>query len=158
MAENKTEKYELKNPGGSKQDAKLINAFSEAAQEIGLSQEAAQKFLDKMAPILSEHLSEQAREVQKGWHTSSAADKEFGGEKLKENLAIATKALDHLDSIPRGEKTTPLRTLLQETGLGSHPELVRLLIRAGKAIRGDKSGGKSNADATSVLYDNTKER
>ena len=82
-------------------------------------------------------------------------DKEFGGPALAENLSVAKKALDAFG-------TAELRTLLNESGLGNHPEIVRLFFRAGKAISEDrvvtgstgqaKAGPKSFSDLADVLY------
>ena len=87
------------------------------------------------------------------WLETSKADKEFGGEKLPENLGVARKALDAF-------ATPELCKLLDETGLGNHPEVIRMFFRAGKAISEDKfvggnqaGGGKANP--ANVLYDKT---
>jgi hypothetical protein len=86
---------------------------------------------------------------------ASKQDKEFGGPALAENLSVAKKALDAFG-------TAELRTLLNESGLGNHPEIVRLFFRAGKAISEDrvvtgstgqaKAGPKSFSDLADVLY------
>ena len=151
------EKYEFKAPEGTEFDPGILSAFEGAAKEADLSQDAAQKVLDKMAPALAERQAAQIQAVHTQWTEASKADKEFGDEKLKENLGVAKKTLDEFDPIPAGEKTTPLRTLLDTTGLGNHPEVLRLLYRAGKAISEDKFvGGKPGStpavDATQVLY------
>ena len=147
------EKYEFKAPEGLEYDPEILGAFTEAAKEAKLSQDAAQQLIEKMAPAITARQADQVKAIHKEWQDASSADKEFGGEKLAENLGVARKALDNL-------ATPELRTLLEETGLGNHPEVIRLLFRAGKAISEDKfvggrptgSGGKS---AAAVLYDKT---
>jgi len=139
------EKYEFKAPEGTDFDPGIVEAYSGAAKEAGLSQDAAQKVLEKMAPALAARQTAQVEAIHKEWSDASTADKEFGGEKLKENLAIARKAYDAYDPIPQGQTTTPLRTLLETTGLGNHPEIIRLLYRAGKAISEDHFVGGSAA-------------
>ena len=83
---------------------------------------------------------------------SARADKEFGGEKLDENLAIAKTALDKF-------ATPEFTKLLNDTGLGNHPEVLRVFVRAGKAISPDSvipgKAAPSPADRLSALYDNT---
>lgn len=158
---NAPEKYEFKAPEGKEYDSQLLEAFTGAAKEADLSQEVAQKLIDTMGPALAERQVEQVKAVITGWTEQSKSDAEFGGEKFKENLGIAKKALDAFDPIPSGEKTTALRTLLDTSGMGNHPELIRVLYRAGKAISEDKfvagtvSGKGPAKDATSVLYDKT---
>ena len=138
------EKYEFQAPEGREFDPSVVDAFSEVARDLNLTQEAAQKVLDKMAP------------VRTGWTESTKADKELGGEKLQENLGIAKAALERFGS-------AELKTLLHETGAGDNPEIIRLLYRVGLATREDTvvpgSAGapagdnKSRAD---ILYDKTK--
>lgn len=134
------EKYEFKAPEGKQFDAEVLTAYSEVARELNLSQEAAQRVLDAMAPKMAERQVAQIEAVQRGWIDSAKSDKEFGGEKLPENLGVAKKALDAFG-------TTELRTLLNESGLGNHPEVIRFMFRAGKAISEDRmvTGGRGEA-------------
>jgi hypothetical protein len=146
------EKYEFKAPEGTEYDPGILDAFSSAAKEADLSQEAAQMLIEKMAPALAARQVGQVEAIHKEWLEASSADKEFGGEKLQENLGVARKALDAFG-------TPELRSLLDTTGLGNHPEVIRLLFKAGKAISEDTftSGRKveSSGGATS-FYPNSK--
>lgn len=152
------EKYEFKAPEGREFDAETIARFSEVAKELNLTNEAAQSILDKMGPQLASRQESQIKAIQNQWMQASTADKEFGGEKLTENLSVAKKALDAFGS-------PELRTLLNESGLGNHPEIIRILYRAGKAISEDQmvsgnkgtakpAGPKSFADLADALYSN----
>lgn len=134
--EGAPEKYEFKAPEGREFDAEVITAFSDVAKELNLSNEAAQKMLDKMAPLMESRTAQQIESVKAQWMETSMADKEFGGEKIRENLAVAKKALDQFGS-------PQLRELLEQSGLGNHPEMIRLMYRAGKAISEDKYVGPS---------------
>lgn len=150
------EKYEFKAPEGSEYDPEILESFSGAAKEAGLTQDAAQKLIEKMAPALAARQVDQVNAIHEDWRQSALSDKEFGGEKLTENLAVARKALDQF-------ATPELRTLLDETGLGNHPEVIRMLYRTGKAISEDKfvggaSAGTGKADPTAVLYDRTPQK
>ncbi len=146
------EQYEFKAPEGMSFDDAVIGAFSEVAKELNLPQDAAQKVLDKMVPVMAARQAEQLQVARGEWANLSKADKEFGGDKLEENLALVKKARDQFAS-------PELRAMLDETGLGNHPEVVRFFYRAGKAISGDSfvggrapnAGGKSLADR---LYSN----
>ncbi len=147
------EKYEFKAPEGTEYDPEVLDAFSAAARKGGLSQDAAQKLIEEMAPALAARQVDQVQAIHKEWHDASSADKEFGGEKLKENLGVARKALDTFG-------TPELRTLLDETGLGNHPEVIRMLYRAGRAISEEKfvggaARGTGAANPANVLYDKT---
>lgn len=135
------DKYEFKATEGEAFDAEVIKAYSEVAKELNLTQDAAQKVLDKVAPVISRQQQAGIEAVRKGWRESTAADKEFGGDRLEANLAIAKKAIDKFG-------TPELRALLDNTDLGSHPEVVRLMYRVGKAISEDSkvvAGGSGGA-------------
>jgi hypothetical protein len=139
------EKYEFKD--ADKIDAKVLEAFTESAKEANLSQDAAQKLLDKVAPALQARTDEQVKQVHQQWTEASTTDKEFGGAKLKENLAVAKKGLDQFS-------TPELRTFLEASGLGSHPEVIRLLYRVGKAISEDTfvGGRKTQAQSPEEVF------
>lgn len=124
------EQYEFKAVDGAEISTEALADFSEVAKELNLSQDAAQKVLDKMAPALARRQAEAIEGVKTQWADTARTDKEFGGDKLAENLAVAKKALDTFG-------TPELRTLLNESGLGNHPEVIRVLYRAGKAISED---------------------
>lgn len=132
------EAYEFKAPEGASFDDAVIKAYSEVAKELNLPQESAQKVLDKVAPVLAQRQAEQIQAAQTEWANTSKSDAEFGGEKLDENLGIAKKALETFG-------TPELGKLLNESGLGNHPEVIRLLYRAGKAISEDSFVGSGKA-------------
>jgi hypothetical protein len=133
-SEGAPDKYEFKD--ADKMDPTVLGSFSEAAKAANLTQDAAQKLLETMAPKLAERTQERVKAVHKQWTEASTTDKEFGGEKLKENLGVARKALDQFGS-------PELKTFLEDTGLGSHPDVIRMLYRVGKAISEDKFVGGS---------------
>lgn len=139
--EGAPESYEFKAEEGQAFDDQVIGAFSEVAKELNLSQDAAQKVLDKMAPVIASRQAEQISAAQAAWTESAKTDKEYGGEKLTENLAVAKQALDQFG-------TPELRTLLEESGLGNHPEVIRMFYRTGKAISEDRFVSGSRANGT----------
>ena len=147
------EMYEFKAPEGKEYDNAVLEPFAEAAREANLTQDAAQKILDRMAPALAARQQEQVAAVRTGWLESSRTDKEFGGEKLQENLSAAKRALDSYAA-------PEFRKLLDDTGLGNHPEVIRMLVRVGKSMNEDSfvSGGaafKGTHDLAAKLYPNT---
>ena len=125
------EQYEeFKSPEGVTLDSQALENFSEVARELNLSQDDAQKVIDKMAPAMAARNEEVMTQLREQWLSDTSSDKEFGGEKLNENLGMAKKALDTFGS-------PELTQLLNETGLGNHPEVIRVFYRAGKAISED---------------------
>lgn len=146
------EKYEFKAPEGREFDPNVLEQYSKVAKELNMSNESAQKMLDTIAPALAQKQQDAIAAARAEWETSAKADKEFGGEKLGENLATAKKALETFG-------TPELRTLLNDSGLGNHPEIIRAFYRAGKAISEDSfvSGSADPKVETSIaqkLYPN----
>lgn len=151
------EKYEaFKAPEGATLDPGVMGQFEEAARELNLPQDAAQKMVDKMAPIMAARQAEQLQAMRTSWAEESKADKEFGGEQLSANMAHAQKAMTQF-------ATPELKALLNDSGLGNHPELIRFMVRAGKALgednivnSGASNAGNSSRTAAEVLYPSTK--
>jgi hypothetical protein len=150
-AEGAPEKYEFKPVEGVNLSDEVVGKFSDVAKELNLSQDAAQKMLDQVAPAIARQQYAAIQNLNEQWVSAVKADKEIGGEKLGANLAIAKKARDAFG-------TDGLRKLLNESRIGNHPEVIRFFVRAGQAISEDTfvSGGTRPAsggkDAATVLY------
>ena len=124
-------------------DPNVLTAFGEVAKELDLPQEAAQKVLDKVAPVIQARQAEQVEKARVEWAEDSKSDEEFGGETFNANIEVAKTALNAFG-------TEPFKQLLSESGLGNHPEVIRFMYRAGKAISEDAYVGNSQgADAKS---------
>lgn len=142
-------------PDGTAIPADVVAQVKALAKDMDLTQEQAQKLVDlniKQDQTMANQLAEQGKQ----WLNELPSDKEFGGEKLSENLAIAKKAIDAFG-------TPELKEILEKSRLGNHPEVIRAFYRAGKAISQDNrfvaggSGAKpAKADAASSLYPNQK--
>lgn len=140
-------------PEGVKSDPEVMTKFKALAKERNLSQTDAQKFADLSAELQTKHAtaqSEALKALNTGWIEANKTDKEFGGDKLQENLAIAQKAIKAFAS-------PELISLLNQTGFGNNPELIRAFYRAGKAMSEDTfvpAGGAAPAgkSAAEVLY------
>jgi len=147
------EQYEaFKVPEGLEIDSAAIENFGAIAKELNLSQDQAQKVIDKMAPAMHQRSQEMMTKFREEWTAAVSSDKEYGGADLNANLGIARKALDTFG-------TPALTELLNQTGLGSHPEVVRVFYRAGKAISEDRfvSGNQptsSERDPAKRLFPN----
>jgi hypothetical protein len=126
------EKYEFKAPEGMKLDTDIVGEFEGIAKEFGLPQDKAQRLVDlgaKLAQKQGAQIQQTVEATQASWLEASKSDKEFGGAKLQENLAIAKKALD---------MNPEIRTLLNESKLGNHPEMIRWMYRVGQKLSEDK--------------------
>ncbi|MDZ7789729.1 MAG: hypothetical protein U5L08_04395 [Xanthomonadales bacterium] len=147
-ADEPPEEYQFETPEGVEMDEAVTEAYSEAAREAGLSQDKAQALLDKVSPIMAQRTNERIEAAKTEWTEAAQSDKEFGGDKLQENLGVAHKALETFG-------TPELQELLNESGLGNHPEVIRAFYRAGKAISEDQfvngqTRGAQGGDARSL--------
>lgn len=152
--------YDFKVPEGVKLEGAVFDELKTTAKELGLSNEQAQKVVDlgvKQAQSFQTQLADAHKTQIAQWAETTQTDKELGGDALGENLAVAKKALDTFG-------TPELRKLLNESGLGNHPEIVRVFVKAGKAISEDGrlvtgAAGKQSRENTPIenrLYPNQK--
>lgn len=135
-AKQAPEKYEpFKLPEGVTSVAETLGEFEGLAKRHNLSQEAAQEFVD-MGSKLTQRFAQQQQDIVKQarveWTQQSLADKEFGGEKVKENVAVAEGAI-------KAYTTPEFRKFLKDSGLSQHPEMIRTFFRVGKAMQPDRT-------------------
>lgn len=116
-------------PEGIELDAEAIEAFKPIAKELGLTQEQAQKLVDVQAATAQrwqDAVLEQVTQTRASWREAAQADSEIGGEKFVENLAVAKAGRDAFGD-------DDLKSLLDESGLGDHPAMIRFFYKVGKA-------------------------
>lgn len=141
--------YDLKAPEGVQFDAEALDEFKGIAKELGLENESAQKLADLGTKLAAKWEAKQIETIQAAqteWAEQCKTDKRFGGDALQENLGIAKKALDTF-------ATPELQQLLNQSGLGNHPELINAFYNVGKAISEDRfvNGGKAPSNANQPL-------
>lgn len=143
--------YEFQLPEGVETDDAAKEEFVAIAKELKLPKEAAQKVVDLAIKREQARTEAFVKQVQ-GWEESVKSDKELGGDKLPETLAVCRKAIDL--------GPPELRDLLSSTKMGSHPAVVKWAYAVGKALSEDKfvkgGNGPTGGDKTtaSVLYPN----
>lgn len=91
QAEGAPAAYEFTAPDGVTLDEQVVVAFKASAKELNLTNEAAQKLLSSMAPVMAARQAEQLQAHQQEWRGQAEADQEIGGVKLTESLATAKK-------------------------------------------------------------------
>lgn len=116
-------------PEGMRLDEATVGEFVPIAKELGLSQAAAQKLAD-IAASMQQRQQDAVIEQHSQWAEAARTDSEFGGAKLTESLGVARKAAEAFGS-------PELLAVLEQTGLGNHPEILRLLYRVGKSVSND---------------------
>lgn len=132
------EKYELSAPEGQEFDAASFEAVEPIFREIGLSNDQAQKLVaaygEKIMPALAERaktqLETQAAATRKEWSDAFHNDPDLGGANKDRTLADAARAFDHY-GMKKGEG---FRQMLDESGLGNHPDLIRFVARVGRDL------------------------
>jgi len=85
---------------------------------------------NRQANLISTQSSEVAEAFTKqidSWEGEAKADKDIGGDNFDANLGIAKKAIDTF-----GDES--LKAILNESGLGSHPAVIKFAVNAGKAL------------------------
>jgi hypothetical protein len=127
-------------PEGMAVDTALLDSFRPVAKELNLTQEQAQKLVD----LYSSRMLEQSKSLVDNhiaqvdqWQSSLPKDSEIGGvngQQFEANVKIAQSAFVKFG-------TPELGKLLEDTGIGNHPELVRFGLRIGKAISEDSLSG-----------------
>jgi hypothetical protein len=135
-------------PEGVELDPEVLGAFKEIAKGDNLSQEKAQRYVDAAAQLVQKQGQQLADEIvatRTGWLEAAKTDPEFGGDKLPESLATAKRAIEAYGS-------PALTTLLDQTGLGNNPEIIRLLVKAGAAVSEDTmvSGHKAAVEPATL--------
>lgn len=158
------EKYELKLPDGSLLNPAQLEKIALTAKERGLSNEEAQGLVQERHDAVSDFVAS-LQEAQKkdgpewkkrvdGYEAELKADKEFGGERLKANVEMAKRVVARF-----GDET--LMQQLDESGYGSHPGLVKLFAKIGKAMKEDQlvlpgASAPAKKSAAEILYGDTK--
>lgn len=148
-------------PQGVELNADLVAAISPAFKKFGLSQEAASELVKTHADALAK--AEAAGEVKR-----EADFKEFMKTKQTENLAAIRKewgaetdAKLALAQAGMAKVISPaLKTLLDDTGLGSNPDMVKAFYQVGLLTREDTppavvQPAAANKSAAQVLYGNS---
>lgn len=129
------EKYEAFTLAEGALDASETAAVEKAARELDLTQQGAQRLAEMRAAdkaAAATQASEALKAARSGWVEQAMADTDIGGDKMQASLAVAKKALTQFD--PEGK----LAPLLESTGFGDHPDVIRFMHRIGLAISEDR--------------------
>lgn len=140
--------YEFKAPDGVELDKDATTAFTAIAKDLKLAPDAAQKVVDIAVGMQQRAVEAHTKQVAE-WADQVKADKELGGDKLPQTLATAQKAM--------ALGPPELKQLLNDSGLGNHPAMVRFMHAVGKALSEDRfvpstGGAPSSPDDASRFY------
>lgn len=138
------EKWDPKLPEGMPFDKARFGDYRKLFSENGIKPEVGQKLVDAFANGELGRLKQIAEGMSKeraGWQTSLKTDKELAGEDgkgLDKTMATARRAMQKF-------ATPEFRKLLASSGLEGHPEMVRLLSRAGGLMKEDGTAGETRS-------------
>lgn len=121
--------YEFTAPEGIELDKASTDEFTAIAKELKLSKADAQRVVDLAVKRESERMDTHRKTVS-DWADQVKADKELGGDKLDETMATAKKAIDL--------GPPELKELLNNSGIGNHPAVVKWAYTVGKALSEDR--------------------
>lgn len=132
------EAYTFEPMEGFELDQEVLGEFTGIAKELGMSQENASKLIGLQAKLMekieaqrTESINEALEWQRNEWAAQVKNDPEIGGDKFDATRAVAAKAVQAFGS-------DQLRALLNESGLGNHPEMVKLFHRIGTSLTEDK--------------------
>lgn len=133
-APKEAEVIDLKLPENSLLGKDRVDEIAAFAKAQGLSSKAAQALLERehTAASTAKTAGETAFKTEAAtWLKALENDKEIGGANFKRNAELAKRVLQKHGSKEFGEQ-------LASTGFGNYPELVRFVVRVGKAFGEDQ--------------------
>lgn len=152
------ETYNLTLPKDSLLDESVIDEISAYAKEKGLSNEDAQELVNRDNDLITQYKAnelEDLKELHTQWAEEVKADPELGGDKFEETAEVAKRVIDRF-----GDDN--LKEILNATGFGNHPTVVRFFSKMGKAMADDKfetpgakGGAAGKKSATEIMYGGT---
>ena len=118
-------------PEGIEIDKAQLDAAKAQFKEAGYTQEQAQKAIDLYIKSMQEQ-QELFLQERKNWVNEIKADKEFGGDKFDATVRGAQLALRKFDADGK------MVELLETSGFGDHPGVIKFLARIHAALSEDK--------------------
>lgn len=155
------EAYKL--PEGVQVDEALLGEFNAVAKELGLTQAEAQKLVDLQAKTAAagetgreEFLAQALKTQSDAWVNEIKSDPELGGAKFDATVSTAVKAISTFFG-------DDFRQLLNDSGIGNNPALIRGMHKIGLAISEDKlvipgsdASATENVSAAQAMFGDVK--
>lgn len=140
-------------PEGISADAAALDTATPLFKELNLSQEQSQKLVDFYADRMTQTAEGQTKafaDVTASWATDAKNDPDIGGDNFDANIKTAMAGITAFG-------TPELTELLNTTGVGNHPAMIKFAQQVGKLVKEDnpghtQSGGKSEASQADRLY------
>lgn len=148
------EAYDIKLPAefteaGGVFDKEAFDLVEPILREMNLSNEAAEKLMGSYAtqviPLIQKRAADamdaSSAAMRTAWEKQSKDDPDIGGAKFEETKALTKQTLVRFGL----EKDGPFLKLLDESGLGNHPDMLRVMSNIGRMTgeaQVDVGGGK----------------
>ena len=152
---NIPENYDLASviPEGFELNQERMENFTAVAKEAGLSQENASKLAAYGIQLMQESAQAVQQEFSARVNTWGEQAKTELGAEFNNTVRLAASGIEVM------EKQIPeLRTMLNETGAGNHPVMIKAMAMIGKMVAEENGskllGGQPQAGNTSI-YSNT---
>jgi hypothetical protein len=134
------ETYTIAAPEGTVLDETAMGIFDPVFRKLGLTDAGAQELVNA-APALIDHIAGQAAQQQmdaivntrKEWAQAAMADPEIGGKNLERSKQLAASVFDRYGLKADG----PFRTILNDSGLANHPDMIRVFAKIGADMAED---------------------
>lgn len=140
--------YDFQMPQGYELDKAMADELKPILSKFKVGKVEAQSLVD----LHVKALQNQQKQIQDAWLAQEKSWLETVGRDTElsnpQNQRIALQAV-------KVYATPELRTLLEETRLGSHPEMVRLFMKIGKSISEDSSVIGSTGNTQKLPRDET---
>ena len=123
-----------------------VTQFQEDAIAAGLSKDEAKDLLDTQYRAVKEYSDRNTQSVEKAkqeWREMSRADKEIGGDNFNKTAELSRRVVERFGN-------EAFKTLLNQSGFGNYPEVLRFLSKIGAAFSEDqlRPGNASSGGVT----------
>lgn len=135
------DKYELTDPDGIQADAEFKSAFLRTAHESGLTATQARKLFDWYGGEAKTRLEAVTAQQRQVTETNVAALRQEWGAAFDQKLTQAKAALQHYAD-------PAMAQLLERTGLGNDPAVVRMFAKLGAQLAEDGVIGRAAAPSS----------
>jgi len=153
-AEGVPERYQLELKGVTL-DQQLVAEAEPIFRGLGLNNQQANALLPLAPKIMQQaeastiqRILDDGAKQRKAWGAAFDSDPTIGGANRAETVRLASRGLE---SVGYG-KGHPFRVMLNETGLGNHPDLIRLCRRLGELAGGTAAKGSGDQPAWQAMY------
>lgn len=153
----KPEVFELEVPKDGLLTKEYVTQFQKDAIAAGLSKDEAKDLLDTQHRAVQDFDSRTKASVEQAkleWRNQSRADTEIGGDNFNKTAELSRRVVEKFGN-------EAFRKLLDQSGFGNYPEVLRFLSKVGSAFSedqlkaGNPSSGGTQKSREEILFGGT---